>query len=128
MSSLLSMDGRLNRARYFWTNFIIGLALDILLIMSGGLMGEDDSSVSAVVALIVLASVAVGMVVMAFQVVKRLHDLERPGSQYWLLLVPFYNIYLGFVLLCVKGTTGPNRYGADPLARQSRVQSAQYVS
>jgi len=53
---------------------------------------------------------------MAFAAVKRLHDLERPGAHYWLLLIPVYNIYLALVLLFKRGTSGPNRYGDDPLA------------
>lgn len=48
--------------------------------------------------------------------IRRLHDLERPGVHWLLLLIPFYNIYLGFVLLLQKGTEGPNRYGEDPVA------------
>jgi hypothetical protein len=47
--------------------------------------------------------------------VKRLHDLDRSGAHYWLLLVPLYNIYLALLLLFKKGTTGPNRFGPDPL-------------
>ena len=53
---------------------------------------------------------------MAFEVVKRLHDLDRPGTHYWYLLIPFYNIYLGLLLLFKRGTSGCNQYGDDPLA------------
>jgi uncharacterized membrane protein YhaH (DUF805 family) len=55
-------------------------------------------------------------VIAAFPVVKRLHDLGRPGTHYWLLLIPLYNIYLGLVLLFQKGNNGENIYGPDPLA------------
>jgi len=45
---------------------------------------------------------------------RRLHDLDRTG---WWLLIAFTGI--GIILLivwdCMKGTTGPNRFGADPL-------------
>jgi uncharacterized membrane protein YhaH (DUF805 family) len=47
--------------------------------------------------------------------VRRLHDLDRPSSDYWLLLIPIYNIYLSFVLLLKKGTDGPNQYDEDLL-------------
>ena len=53
-------------------------------------------------------------IIQAFLVVKRLHDLGKPGWQYFLMYVPLYNIYLGIVLLFVKGTAGPNEYGEDP--------------
>jgi uncharacterized membrane protein YhaH (DUF805 family) len=55
------------------------------------------------------------IIISALQIVKRLHDLGRPGTHYWLMLVPFYNLYLAWVLLFKKGTTGPNQYGNDPL-------------
>lgn len=42
--------------------------------------------------------------------VRRFHDLGRTGSDYWLLLIPFYNIYLGLVLLMKKGDESPNLY------------------
>jgi uncharacterized membrane protein YhaH (DUF805 family) len=34
---------------------------------------------------------------------RRLEDLGRPRSHFWLLFIPFYNIYLGIVLLCKPG-------------------------
>ena len=47
---------------------------------------------------------------------KRLHDLDRPGTDCWLFLIPIYGIYLGLLLLLAKGTEGDNQYGPDPLA------------
>jgi uncharacterized membrane protein YhaH (DUF805 family) len=62
--------------------------------------------------------IVVGVAIpIAFQAVKRLHDLGRPGSHYWLFLIPFYGIYLCFVLLFKKGTDGSNPYGPDPLTQ-----------
>lgn len=47
--------------------------------------------------------------------VRRLHDIDRTG---WWVLIAF--TILGIALLiywaCQKGTSGPNRFGADPLA------------
>jgi len=48
--------------------------------------------------------------------IRRLHDLNRSGRQYWLLVAPIYNIYLGLVLWFKRGTRGPNRYGPYPLS------------
>jgi uncharacterized membrane protein YhaH (DUF805 family) len=47
--------------------------------------------------------------------IRRLHDLNRSGRQYWLLMIPIYNIYLSLILWFKRGTRGPNRYGPDPL-------------
>ena len=57
---------------------------------------------------------ALGLLVPAIAVgVRRLHDTDRSG--WWLLgsLVPLLNIVV-LVFLCLDGTRGPNRFGADP--------------
>lgn len=43
------------------------------------------------------------IVMMASFVVKRLRDLDRPGTHYWLAYVPLYNIYFGLQLLLQEG-------------------------
>jgi uncharacterized membrane protein YhaH (DUF805 family) len=117
MNGLFSMQGRLNRAKYFWRTLVIGVSTDIVTFLVGfllgGIMGENAEPAALILGY--LLSV-VGAVVIACEAVKRLHDLDRPGAHYWLLLIPFYNIYLVLVLLFKRGTSGPNRYGDDPLA------------
>jgi uncharacterized membrane protein YhaH (DUF805 family) len=48
--------------------------------------------------------------------VRRLHDIDRSG--WWMLisLVPVLGSIWLLVLLCSKGTYGPNQYGPDPNA------------
>jgi uncharacterized membrane protein YhaH (DUF805 family) len=78
-----------------------------------GSWGENAEAAALIVGAILGLA---GTVVMAFAVVKRLHDLNRLGTQYWYLLIPFYNLYLSLLLLFKRGTSGPNQYGDDPLA------------
>lgn len=47
--------------------------------------------------------------------IRRLHDLDRSGTQYFLLFFPIYNIYLIILLIASKGTLGRNSYGDDPI-------------
>ncbi len=47
--------------------------------------------------------------------VRRLHDTDRSGWWWWLWLVPLVGWVILIVWYCTKGTTGPNRFGADPL-------------
>jgi uncharacterized membrane protein YhaH (DUF805 family) len=56
------------------------------------------------------------VLLLSFPAVKRLHDLGRSGWEYFLFLLPFYNIYLGLLLLFKRGSDGDNKYGPDPLA------------
>ncbi len=63
--------------------------------------------------------------------IRRLHDLDRPGSHWWLLFVPLYNIYLEFVLWFKRGTDGPNRFdiqdGSDEREPVPKRMSGEYV-
>ncbi len=111
---LFSTRGRLNRGRYLWTSFAIWVGMYAAAIALGvvaGLTNLDDRLVlSGSLCIWLVAAVLAGL-----QVVKRLHDFDRPGSHYWLLLVPFYNVSLTFLLVLQPGTDGPNDFGADPL-------------
>jgi len=51
--------------------------------------------------------------------VKRLHDLNMSG--WWILFkfIPLGNLLLVLMLGVVKGTSGPNRFGPDPLGRHN---------
>ena len=48
--------------------------------------------------------------------IRRLHDLGRTGWLWLLTWIPFVNFALVVYAFCFKGTTGPNRFGPDPLA------------
>jgi hypothetical protein len=47
--------------------------------------------------------------------IRRLHDIDRTG---WWVLIAFTIIGALLLILwaCTRGTTGPNRFGGDPLA------------
>ena len=117
--SLLSTYGRLNRQSYFLR--LIGINVVVMGVAYaagyalGMTMGQDAIEIAPFVG---LAIGLAGTVVASFQVVKRLHDLDRPGTHFWLLLIPIYGIYIGLILLFKKGTEGPNQFGTDPLAKQ----------
>lgn len=108
MGNLFSARGRLNRARYFVYMIVINILVGII---NGITMTTKSAGVLTIGAIIILALSIVDILI----VIKRLHDLDRPGIHVLLLLVPLYNIYLALVLLFKKGSEGPNRYGEDPL-------------
>jgi uncharacterized membrane protein YhaH (DUF805 family) len=74
--------------------------------MQGGL-GEVISGLFA------LASLIPGLAVS----VRRLHDQDRSGLLLLLALIPFLGWFALLVLMCLEGTRGPNRFGADPKGR-----------
>lgn len=110
---VFTLQGRANRAWYFWhivLDDVAILMLIVTLVLIGGVL--QTPAVLLPIFGVILAGVWAGIAV----TVKRLHDLGRPGSHWWLLLIPIYNVYLGLVLLFGKGTPGPNRFGPDPLS------------
>ena len=95
---LFSMEGRYNRAKYFWVVFALSVVSQIVCFVLGAAIGASggDPATASLLSLIITIPISV---ICAFQVVKRLHDLGRPGTHYWLLLIPLYNIYFG-LLIC----------------------------
>jgi uncharacterized membrane protein YhaH (DUF805 family) len=104
----VSFSGRAPRSEYwYWTLFVILLSLAAGLI---DLALFRDSGFSPIQSLIGLGLFLPGLAV----AIRRLHDLDRTG--WWFFLV--FTIIGGIVLLvwfCMRGTTGPNRFGPDPL-------------
>lgn len=112
LAEVFSARGRANRSWYFW-HIVLDDVLIITLAIALLLVGDAFGSGLVVFPL-------VGLIVAGFWAgtaitVKRLHDLGRSGWDWFLLLVPLYNVYLGCILLFKKGTDGPNAFGPDPL-------------
>ena len=136
MGELFSMKGRMNRAKYILYAILISLVTFGIggAIMGAGMAAGIAAAVSSAdatnpdAAAAVAASsfgmgmilawllMLVGTVLTGFQAVKRWHDLGKSGAWFWGSLVPILNIYCLIMLVFVKGTTGDNTYGPDPLA------------
>ena len=103
----VTFSGRAARSEFWYWILFSALADSVGNIIDRAL-GTGLIGVGVVISLaLLLPGVAVS--------VRRLHDLDRTG---WWLLIAFTGI--GIILLivwnCMKGTTGSNSFGADPLA------------
>ena len=49
--------------------------------------------------------------------VRRLHDQDRSGWFLLLAFIPLFGWIALLVLMCLEGTSGPNRFGSDPKGR-----------
>ena len=102
----VTFSGRAARSEYWY--WILFSALANLV---GGIVDGALGTTGLIDIVISLALLLPGVAVS----VRRLHDLDRTG---WWVLLAFTGI--GIILLivwyCMKGTTGSNRFGADPLA------------
>ena len=125
---LFSFDGRVNRAK-FW---LVVIATDIVLFVLFGILAAvtgvsmdvaaDGSMPSLGGAGLIAGLIGLLLVVLAVWIglamgVKRYHDRNKSGWWVLIALVPvigglWYLIECGFL----RGTAGPNQYGADPLA------------
>ena len=96
---------------------ILFIALWILGIIIFGIIkdtyGTDNAGTNVVVALILLTSL--------YLFIRRLHDLNRSAWFSVLAVVPYINLAMLAYLIFFEGTSGPNRFGADPLEQQNAV-------
>lgn len=113
-SEYITFTGRAARSELWWFVLFIFLGnlvfsfLDRMLFGSG-MDGQQVSILGALFSLAVfLPSIAVG--------VRRLHDLDKSGWWYLLILIPLLGALILIFFFVQKGTTGPNRFGEDPLA------------
>jgi len=105
-------SGRASRSEYWWA-YLGVIILFFVLGLLGGLLGEAGMIVLGLFYLaIIIPSISIG--------VRRLHDLDKSGWWYLLCLVPIVSLIL-LVWFCMKGTTGPNRFGPDPLGSDTTV-------
>lgn len=105
-------NGRARRKEY-WTFVLINMGISLAL-------GAVDGVISAVVdtdvtvfgglygLLVLVPSVAV--------TVRRLHDTDRSGWWYFIVLIPIIGAVLLIVWLATDGDSGANRFGPDPKA------------
>ena len=112
--SIWSFQGRIPRSR-FWA---IALSLWVFFLAAGILVEIFDKYGIEVAGLLVgSAFFAASLWISLATQVKRWHDLNRSG---WMVLLNLTVIGLPVILVflgCVRGTAGPNRFGAEPLGR-----------
>lgn len=106
----VTFRGRAPRSEFwYWTLFAVlatvaGQITDTAII--------EDADHGLVAPLISLALFLPGWAVG----IRRLHDIDRTG---WWMLIAFtiVGLILLFVWACIKGTSGQNRFGPDPLEK-----------
>jgi uncharacterized membrane protein YhaH (DUF805 family) len=123
-SLLFSFKGRINRARFWLANIAVGIVYAIVMgvLFGGAAMSSDPTAalesvglIGGIIMLVIMILVAwIGLALSA----KRWHDRDK--TAWWILIVVipvigslWYLIECGFL----KGTSGSNRYGSDPLAQ-----------
>lgn len=119
-----SGQGRIGRLRYFGTLMLIYIGMPLIwgMLMYMMIPMQISEGAKEIIPSITILLMAVFMIYWNIvTAVKRFHDLDRPRRHAWLLLIPLYNIYLGLMLVFVKGSFGDNRFGPDPIESSSNI-------
>lgn len=119
LSKYVQFSGRASRSEYWWwTLFMVvfQIAMQLVIVAFAAAGGEVMGMVLGALFLLVI----LGLTLPSISVlVRRLHDVNRSGWWYWIVLVPVVGVILMLVWFCTKGTEGPNRFGEDPLGGTS---------
>ena len=113
--------GRAPRAEFWYFALFSVLASLVAAALDSAIEGSFAGYISDIVDLLLLLPGG------AVQF-RRLHDLDRSGWWYWIVLIPLIGWVLLLVWNCTRGTPGPNRYGPDPLGGAIRPGDAETQS
>lgn len=125
-----TFSGRASRSEYWWFQLFYWIALVVVGILTVALAAVFDANETSLFIFIPIGLLVLALLlpVIALQV-RRFHDRDMSG--WWYLgavivgNVPFVGILVWiavFVISCLKGTDGSNRFGPDPLRPESTAE------
>ena len=117
-TNYVAFSGRARRAEYWYYALFITIAWIIAAVGDfalGTSIADPMGNPSGFGALTIILGLATFLPSISV-LVRRLHDTDR--SAWWLLLylLPLIGPIVMFVFLVLKGTTGENKFGPDPIA------------
>ena len=114
-SKYVTFSGRAARSEFWWFALFSMVGSIILSIVDAAVLGAGSGGMGVLGIIwslaLILPSISVA--------VRRLHDTNRSGWWYWLLLVPLVGVIVLIVWFATKGTDGSNNFGGDPLSGMS---------
>ena len=112
-SNYVTFSGRAPRSEFWWFMLFIFAGNLFFGIVDAVFFGDmvEEQPVSVVGALFALAVFLPSLAVS----VRRLHDLDKSGWWYLLVLIPILGALVLIYFFIQQGTKGANRFGSDPL-------------
>jgi len=104
-------SGRASRSEFWWFQLfivIVSIPLYVLSFIAGYTGSSTLALVSTGLSVILWLAVIVPLIAVT---VRRLHDTDRSGWWYLLMLVPFVGLIV-LVFMLLPSTPGDNRFGA----------------
>ncbi len=109
---IFTTRGCIGRVRYLAYSF--GFMMAGILILAT-LMGIIATAVGTTAAMAVYIAGIIGlMVVSVLFGIQRLHDLDKSGWLYLVMLIPLVGVFFSFYLIFAPGTKEMNRFGNPP--------------
>lgn len=122
-SNYVSWKGRASRSEFWYfvlfymSSAIVALIIDVTLGTSYTYLNPSTETTSSLYYGYIYTLTALILFLPYLSVtVRRLHDKDRSGWYYWILLIPIVGFILFIVSLASRGTAGDNKYGSDPLS------------
>lgn len=115
--SLLTVNGRIGRLRYFIYGCMRGISVMLVACVFFLLFSPRVAMLMLMLAVAYLAFIPATFILM----IRRLNDLDRsrwcsPGAT-----IPFVNLALGLYIMFARGSSGANRFGPAPVANSRRM-------
>lgn len=115
-------QGRARRSEFWWFalfvfggNFVLGIGSTLMIGYGTG--GSFLGGIFALGTFLPYLSV----------LVRRLHDTDKSGWWFWVVLVPLVGWIILIVLLSLDGTHGDNRYSSDPRDHEGDDEGDRYA-
>ncbi len=110
-----------SRRQEFWMFqlfiFLVYIVFAVLAAIVGGGLGDSSGGgvIGGILGILFLLFALGIMIPTLALTVRRLHDLDKSGWMILIGLIPLIGSILLLVWYCTQGTSGPNRFGEDPL-------------
>jgi len=110
LARLFRFRGRIARAKFWWTQILLGAAFIVLFVFLDSTLGRAST----------LALYPLYFWIALAAMVKRIRDRGKPPAWLLIALIPVLGpLWLFLDLGLLRGTPGENQYGPDPLTIDS---------
>lgn len=106
------ISGRARRKEY-WYFVLFSVIIAIILANIDNALGLKSMryGIGALSSIYIL-----GMIVPSIAVtIRRLHDIDKCGCFYFIILIPIIGAFILFIYSLTRGTVGANTFGEDPI-------------
>jgi uncharacterized membrane protein YhaH (DUF805 family) len=111
LSGYFTFEGRASRSEFWWFNLFALLVTYVIPFGFCLIVPAASRMVGYAITLLILG-LYLPLVTVS---VRRLHDRNRSGLNYFWIFAPFFGPIVLLIWFCRRGTEGENRFGPDPL-------------